>query len=250
MMFFSERSSPRISEDKVVRFLARAIPYLRFRRRRGIARTLKTLAEVTSTYADFVPHADKIKVESLDEFYTYDAAVSLIDPDFLEYLMLEVRGNRVSWQTICAWLVLLACRADLFRVFERSLSKSDTSEINKEAIDLVLDEGRGRSITANHGVYEHLDAVRAAMARAAPVTPKRRLVRTTSREGKKIIKAFKADIPAFKSLYEEKGAAEAAQWAKKRSWYWLYTKSDDVKDWIKDPAGPNNDCEWAWGYWL
>lgn len=242
----------RISESNAVRYLARAIPYSRFRRRKGVSHTLRTLSEVTSIYADFIPHADKIKVEPLDEFYTYETAISLIDVEFLKYLMLEAPGNRISWQTICAWLVLLSGRVELCRVFEQGLSKSGVSEINKEVIELVLDDRRGRKIDENRDIYEYLEVVREAIAKSAPITPKRKVVRATSREGKRIIKAFKNDYSAVKSLYKEKGAAAAANWARTRSWYWYYTDLDDLMSRMNADGRWSNDGdqEWHWGYWL
>ena len=245
-MFFGDRPSVRISEAHAVKYLARAIPYLILRRRKGVSHTLRALSEAISIYADFIPHADKIKVEPLDEFYTYETAVSLIDPEFLEYLMVKAPGNRISWQTISAWLVLLSGRAVLFRVFEQCLSKFDVSEINEEAIELILDEGRGRTIEDNGDAYEHLDAEREAMDKMALVTNERKDVRPTSREGKKIVKAFKKDYPVFKSLYQEKGAAAASGWARTRSWYWYYTASDDLTYWTNAQAKSVDESEPDW----
>lgn len=251
-MLFADRPATRISESNAVRFLARAIPYLRLRRRKGTSQTLIRLSEVASIYADFIPHADKIKVEPLDEFYTYEAAVGLIDADFLKFLMLKAPGNRVSWQTISAWLVLLSGKAELSRVFMRCISKLDISDINKELVELVLDDGRGRTIKANNGIYEHLDVVRAAIVKAAPLTTKRKVVLASSREGRRAIKAFKKDLPKIKELYHEEGAVAAVDWVRTRSWYWYYADLDGSINWRASQPNSSQSAEpeWHWGYWL
>lgn len=251
-MFFLDRPVAYISEAAALGYLTRHIPYRTPNRRAGLKHELWKLSEAISIYGDFIPYCDRIKVEPLDEFYTYTNAVRLIDSEFLEHLMLDAPGVQAYRHTIAAWLVLLSGRSNLFRVFKRCLKKTGISEINKEIVGFVLDDGHERKIDDNVKVYEHIDAVRDAMSKAAPSAIKLKVVLSKSRRGKRAIKAFKEDLPQFSSIYRQKGSGAVQKWGQSRSWYWYYSDARDNYDRLSVRGDLNSDtqAEWHWGYWL
>lgn len=251
-MIFSDRSVAHISEAAALGYLTRHIPYRTPNRRAALEHELWKLSEAISIYGDFVPFSDRIKVEPLDKFYTYTNAVRLINSEFLKYLMLEAPGTQAYRHTIAAWLVLLSGKPKHFRVLKRCLTKTGISEINKEIVGLILDDGGGRTISDNRRVCEHLDLVRDAMAKAAPSSTKLKVVLSKSRRGKRAIKAFKKDLPEFRSIYLQKGTSAVQQWAQSRSWYWYYSDARNFNDRVsvKDELNGESQAEWHWGYWL
>ena len=251
-MFFSDRPVVHISETTALEYLTRHIPYRTPNRRAAFEHELWKLSEAISIYGDFIPYSDRIKVEPLDEFYTFTNAVRLINSEFLKYLMLDAPGVQAYRHTIAAWLVLLSGNSKLIRVFKRCLKKTGISEINKEIVSLILDDGGGRTINDNRQIYKHIDLARDAMAKAAPSSVKLKVVLSKSNRGKRAIAAFKKDLPQFSSIYRQKGAGAVQKWTQSRSWFWYYSDARDINDRLSARGDLNSDtqAEWHWGYWL
>ena len=250
-MIFNSKPFIGLAESAAISFLGRHVPYRRLTSRRGIERELQQLNEVISICHGFVPHTDKIMVEPLDKFYAYRLAVSFLDTRLIQFLMLKSQTNQTPLTTITAWLVLLSGKTKFHRAFRQCLERSTSTQINKEAIKLVVDDGQGRRARVNQDIYKKIDTIRDAMTIANHSAPRVKVILTCSRRGKRIAAAMANDREHLKSIYERDGARAASDWMQTRPWFWFYRDPSSVQNGLKRYHSIAEDAssQWYWSYW-